>query len=54
MSDKVLYQCPECKLHYEDKQIARQCEAYCKEHHGCSMDITKLSVERKNAVKNFQ
>jgi hypothetical protein len=54
MTDKVLYQCPECGLHYENEQIAKQCEAYCKEHQGCSMDITKLSVERKSPGENLQ
>ncbi len=54
MADKVLYRCPECGLHYEDEQIAKQCEAYCKEHQGCSMEITKLSVERSKASGNPQ
>ena len=52
MADTVLYQCTECGLHYEDKQIAKQCEAYCKEYKGCSLDITKLSIERKNSGEN--
>lgn len=54
IADKVLYQCSECGLHYEDEQIAKQCEAYCKEYQGCSMDITKLSVERMNSGENPQ
>ena len=54
MSDTVLYQCSECALHYENEQIAKQCEDYCKEYQGCSMDITKLSVERKNSGENPQ
>lgn len=41
-----LYQCPECGLHYKDEAVAKQCEAYCKAHNGCSLEITKLSVER--------
>ncbi len=45
-TDKILYQCIECGLHYHDEQTAKQCEAYCKKYHGCSMAITKLSVER--------
>ena len=46
MSDKVLYQCPVCGLHYESEEVAKECEAYCTQHNGCSLDITKLSVER--------
>lgn len=54
MADKVLYQCPGCGLHYEDEQIAKQCEAYCKQYNGCSLEITKLSVERSGTVENPQ
>jgi hypothetical protein len=49
-----IYQCPECGLHYEDKQIAKQCEAFCKEYNGCSLEITKLSVERSSFSENPQ
>ena len=41
-----LYQCPECGLHYASRAVAKKCEAYCKKHNGCSLEITKLSVER--------
>jgi hypothetical protein len=54
MSDKALYLCPECGLHYEDEKIAKQCEAFCREQHGCSMEITELSVERSKASENPQ
>lgn len=40
------HKCPKCGLHYEDEAIAKQCEAFCKEHNSCSLEITKLSVER--------
>jgi len=52
MADKLLFECPECGLHYENQQIAKQCEDYCKEYQGCSMDITKFSEERKSTSKN--
>ena len=45
-----LYQCPECGLHYEDEAIAKQCETFCNAHNGCSLEITKLSVERSKAT----
>ena len=54
MTDKVLYQCPECGLRYQDEEIAKQCEAYCKEYNGCSLEITKHSVERSKASENPQ
>lgn len=54
MTDKILYQCPGCGLHYEDKQIVKQCAAFCTEHNGCSMEITQHSVERKNTAADPQ
>lgn len=51
MEQKHLYECRVCHLHYEDEEIANQCATYCKENQSCSLDITKLSVERKNAAE---
>ena len=45
-TEPKLYQCPECGLRYKDKKTATQCEAWCKEHKSCSLEITELSVER--------
>ncbi len=39
------YQCPVCKLHYRDLKTAKLCEAYCRKHQACSIDITKHSIE---------
>lgn len=44
-----LYECPECGLHYESQEIAKQCEAFCIERNACSIDITKHSIESKRA-----
>jgi uncharacterized protein YjeT (DUF2065 family) len=42
-----LHQCPECSLHYEDKEQAGKCEAWCKEHHSCNLEITSHAIENK-------
>lgn len=47
MDKKKVYQCSECGLHYADKAVAKQCEAFCKKYKGCSLEITKLSEEVK-------
>jgi hypothetical protein len=46
MTDKQLFQCLECGLHYETEETAKQCEAWCKKYDSCNLDIMKLSVER--------
>ena len=42
-----LYQCLECGLHYRDEATANQCEAWCKEHKSCNLEITKSATERQ-------
>lgn len=39
------YRCPECGLHYADEKIAKRCEAWCKEHKSCNLDIIKYAVK---------
>ena len=34
-----LYQCEECGYAYEDKEWAEKCEAWCKEHKSCNLEI---------------
>lgn len=46
MDQNKLYECAECGLHYKDAEIARQCEAWCREHQSCNLEITRFSVER--------
>ena len=42
-----LYECPECGLHYTDSEQAEKCEAWCKEHHSCNLEITSQAIENK-------
>ena len=46
-SNKKFYQCPECGLHYKDKDQAEKCEAWCKEHHSCNLEIINSAIENK-------
>lgn len=45
--NKNLYQCPICGFHYENKEWAEKCEAFCRAHNGCSLEITKYAVENQ-------
>lgn len=49
--NKTLYQCPECGLHYKDQLAAKLCEAWCKEHKSCNVDITKFAIENQKETK---
>jgi len=46
--EKNLYQCVECSLHYEDKEVAEKCQAWCAEHQSCNLEIIKDAVENKS------
>lgn len=41
----TLYQCEECGLFYAEKEIAEKCQAWCKEHNSCNLEIIKNAVE---------
>ena len=42
-----VYQCPECGLHYDNEELAKQCEAWCEEHKSCNFLIEQQSVEAR-------
>lgn len=42
-----LFRCPECELHYTDRKTAQECEAWCREHKSCNLEITKRSAEHQ-------
>lgn len=41
---RTYHQCEECKLIYEKKAIAEQCQAWCKEHKSCNLEIIENAV----------
>ena len=48
------YKCPECGLLYKEKKWVEECEAWCKEHHTCNLEIIKYAVkiEDEDGQKN--
>lgn len=44
---KQLYQCPKCGFHYEDRNWAEKCEAWCQEHKSCNIEIAAHAEENK-------
>ena len=47
LNNENLYQCKDCGLHYKNKETAEKCEAWCKEHKTCNVEIMKQSEEHK-------
>jgi hypothetical protein len=42
---KIYFQCEECSFLYEKRRLAEKCEAYCKKHNSCSLEITRQAVK---------
>ena len=42
-----IYKCPECGLTYSDEELAKKCEAWCREHKSCNLEIVQYSLEAK-------
>ena len=46
--NKILYQCEECGFYYADREWGEKCEAWCREHKSCNIEITAHAEENKN------
>lgn len=44
---KIFYECTECGLRYEQKEIAEKCKAWCSVNHSCNLEIIKYAVKKE-------
>ncbi|MDP3725591.1 MAG: hypothetical protein Q8R36_00160 [bacterium] len=49
--NKELYQCEECDFQYTDKEWAEKCEAWCKKHKSCNLEIIAHATQEKDALE---
>lgn len=54
MSGEKVYECRACGLHYENENLAVQCETWCTKNLSCNVDIARSSVEYKRRTTNTQ
>lgn len=48
-----LFECSNCGLHYKEKEWAKRCKIWCKEHKSCNLEIISHALESiNNAVEN--
>ncbi|MDZ4285556.1 MAG: hypothetical protein U1A23_01365 [Candidatus Sungbacteria bacterium] len=47
LEHQPLYECSECKLKYREEKWAKACEAWCREHKSCNLEITAHAEENK-------
>lgn len=43
--DKKTYACSVCKLKYKDNEWAKKCEAWCRAHQSCNLEIIERSIK---------
>lgn len=48
---KRLFRCKECNLPYKEVSLARKCEAWCKKHKSCNLELMKQSVTEEELEK---
>jgi len=51
MKKPKLYKCPECGFWYKEKKWAEKCQAWCKEHKSCNLEIIKHAINPRTGVK---
>jgi len=49
--NKELHQCPGCQLYYKKRGWKDKCEAWCKEHHSCNVEIIRHAVENNKSYE---
>ena len=49
--NKELHQCEECGFQYGEKEWAEKCEAWCKEHQSCNLEITAHAIPQNEEEK---
>lgn len=49
--NKKLFRCPECGLYYVEKEWEERCEAWCREHPSCNLEIAAHAVETFKSSK---
>ena len=43
--NSAYYSCEECGFAYETRELAQECQDWCREHSSCSLEITKHAVQ---------
>lgn len=54
MSDKKIYECPACGLHYYDEEIVNKCEAWCTQNKSCNLEFIEHSLESQKQHKQTE
>lgn len=52
--NQELYRCGECGFKYVEKEWAEKCEAWCREHHSCNIEIIAQAVPETNNISGNQ
>ncbi len=48
LQGEIVYKCLRCGWLYRDRLIADKCEAWCKKHKSCNLEIAKHAIKLNN------
>jgi hypothetical protein len=54
INDEILFLCEVCGLGYRNREIAEECEAWCRKTGTCSIEITRKAVYFPNLPSVFK
>jgi hypothetical protein len=50
--EQAIYQCGECGLQYYDEATAKRCEAWCKAHQSCNLEIIQYAIKSEGDTQS--
>lgn len=50
METAEVYQCSICHLHFREKSLQQECEAWCRTHNSCRLQIASQSLEAREST----
>ena len=48
LEGEIVFKCMKCGWLYRDEKMARKCEAWCKKHKSCNLEIAKHAIKIGN------
>lgn len=45
LEGKIVYKCMKCGWLYRKRELAEKCQAWCKKHKSCNLEIAKYAIK---------
>ena len=51
LESKIIYKCEKCGWLYKNRNIAEECETWCKKHNSCNLKFVKFAIKPLELMK---